>query len=268
MSNPLFSLALGSLLIVAANLALFRFSVLGATRGAIIVAVATLGIYPPLAFVFWPGGDILAMHLAVYLLCSLACGMLLGGRERSGQQGGRGWHWGPMAITGFFVVLVIVNAIFILVAQRGISPQLSTSVFPDQGQRNVSSAFPGVVSHDFHKKESLYNAYLDQVERQRQRGWRIRKGWLKKPVREEAAVFKVVARTREGEPLRGARVTGDFLRPSDVRLDMAFAMEETAPGVFKAELTMPAAGMWNLVLQIRKGEELHEIRASTSVLAR
>jgi nitrogen fixation protein FixH len=105
--------------------------------------------------------------------------MLLGGRER----GGKGWHWGPMAITGFFVVLVIVNAIFITVAQKGLGPELGASVFPDsRSQRIVSSAFPGVVSHDFHKKESLYNAYLEQVERQRRRGWQVRKGWLRKPV--------------------------------------------------------------------------------------
>ncbi len=268
MSNPLFSLALGAMLVIAVNLALFRFSALGATRGAVMVAVATLGIYLPLGFLFWPGGDILAMHLAVYLLSSLACGMLLGGRERAGGRGGEGWHWGPMAITGFFVALVILNAVFILVAQQGISPELGASVFPDNQSRNVSSAFPGVVSHDFHKKESLYNAYLEQVERQRQRGWQVRKGWLRKPVQGEAAIFKVVARTREDEPLRGARISGDFWRPSDIDLDMAFTMEEIEPGVFEVDLTMPAVGLWNLVLQIRKDDELHEIRANTSVLAR
>jgi hypothetical protein len=78
----------------------------------------------------------------------------------------------------------------------------------------------------------------------------------------------VVARTREGEPLRGVRISGDFWRPSDIDLDMAFTMEEMAPGVFEVDLTMPVAGLWNLVLQIRGDDELHEIRASTSVLAR
>ena len=128
--------------------------------------------------------------------------------------------------------------------------------------------FPGVISHDFHKKEALYNQYLQQVERQRQRGWQVQKGWLDEPVVDQPAVFRVAVRTREGEPLVGASVTGQFLRPSTSKLDVAFELAEASPGVYESKLTLPAAGNWNLVLQVRKGEDLHEIRAGTRVLDR
>lgn len=128
--------------------------------------------------------------------------------------------------------------------------------------------FPGVISHDFHKKEALYNQYLQQVERQRQRGWQVDKGWLSEPVAGEPAVFRVAVRTREGEPLASASVTGQFLRPSTSKLDVAFELAEASPGVYESKLTLPAAGNWNLVLQVRKGEDLHEIRAGTRVLDR
>jgi nitrogen fixation protein FixH len=271
MNHLLFSLVLGAGLISGANLLLYRFSTLSATPAAVLVALAALGIYVPLAVVSWPGGDVLAIHLAVYLLTSLVCGLFLGLREQNRVQGksnDRRWHWGPALIVGFFICLLIVDSVFIILAERGLSPQLSTKLLPDpQDKGKVFSSFPGVISHDFQKKEALYNAYLLQVKRQQERGWQIRKGWLSQPVLGEPATLKVVAKDRLGNPLTDAVVRGQFLRPSDSRLDTDFTMQEQQPGVYQAELKLPAAGLWNLVLQLRKHAELHEIRASTSVLA-
>jgi len=81
----------------------------------------------------------------------------------------------------------------------------------------------------------------------------------------EPAVFRVVVRTREGEPMTGATVVGQFLRPSNSKQDIAFTLAETDPGVYESKLLLPLAGHWNLVLEIRKGDDLHEIRAVTQV---
>jgi len=267
MSNLLVSLALGTGLIVLASLALARFRALGAARSAGLAGLGALLVYLPLAMRQWPGADVLAIHLAVYLLTAFACGVLLRVRERSrGSQGAGRLHWGPMLIIGFFVFLVAINAVFMLMAERGVSPRLGEALFPaPTGESGFSSAFPGVVSHDFYEKESLYNAYLQQVERQRERGWRIRKGWVGKPLPQAPTVFRVIAQTRDGDPLPGAQVTGQFLRPADSRLDIAFTLQEVQPGVYETALTMPAPGLWNLILQVRKGDDLHEVRATTSV---
>jgi len=40
-------------------------------------------------------------------------------------------------------------------------------------------------------------------------------------------------------------------------------MSEGAPGEYRANLEMPLHGLWQLVLQIRRGDDLHEIRAET-----
>jgi nitrogen fixation protein FixH len=271
MNHLLLSLGLGVGLISGANLLLFRFSTLNATPAAALVALAALGIYVPLAMISWPGGDVLAIHLAVYLLTSFVCGFFLGLREQTRAQGksnSQRWHWGPAIIIGFFVCLLIVDSVFIILAERGLSPQLSTKLLPDpQEKGRVFSSFPGVVSHDFQKKETLYNAYLLQVKRQQERGWQIQKGWLSQPVLGKPATLKVVAKDRKGDPLTGAVVTGQFLRPADSRLDIDFTMQEKRPGVYQTNLKLPAAGLWNLVLQLRKHAEFHEIRASTSILA-
>ncbi len=262
MTELLFGLVLGVGAIILANLGLIRFARTSAKQAAATVALITLGLYVPYGILRWPGGDVFALYLAIYLLTSLACGMTLG-------ASGRGLHWGPVAIGGFFIVVAVLGAVFVAVAERGLTPSLRNWLLPEvKSGRRVTSVFPGVVSHDFHQKEALYNQYLQQVERQRQRGWQVEKGWLVDPKANESAVLRVVARTREGEPITGAAVGGQFLRPSSSKQDVAFDLAETDPGVYESKLLLPLAGNWNLVLRIRKGEDVHEIRAITRVLDR
>ncbi|MDG4549251.1 MAG: FixH family protein [Candidatus Contendobacter sp.] len=261
MTELLLGLALGVGAIFLANLGLIRFARMSAKQAAATVALVTLGLYVPYGILRWPGGDVFALYLAIYLLMSLVCAMAFDARAT-----GRGLHWGPAAIGGFFIVVAVVGAVFVAVAERGLSPALLRWLLPEaQTRHEVSSKFPGVVARDFHQKEALYNQYLQRMERQRQRGWQVRKGWLAEPVASKPTLFRVAARTRADEPLTGATVTGRFLRPSGSALDVAFTLTEQAPGVYEAALTLPAAGSWDLVLQIRQGDELHEISASTTV---
>ncbi|MEZ5583691.1 MAG: FixH family protein [Candidatus Competibacteraceae bacterium] len=255
------SLATGVALIVAANAALFYWSRWSVLRSALVVAVLAVAIYLLLALKRWPGGDVVAIHLALYLLTSYGCGLLLG--ARAGAQT-RNWHWGPALLIGFFVILAAVNTVFIVLAERGLSQRLSSQLLPAR-ESPVSSAFPGVISHDFQEKEALYNDYLAQRRRQEERGWQVQKGWLQKPVLGQPATFKVAVRTRSGDPVTNAKISGRFLRPSDSAQDTAFTMHEADAGVYLADLQLPAAGRWDLVLHVRRGEERHEVRASTVI---
>ncbi|MDS4041629.1 MAG: FixH family protein [Candidatus Competibacter sp.] len=264
MTDLLLGLVVGAGLVVLANLILVRFARASARQAAAVVALTTLGVYVPYGIVRWPGGDVFAIHLGIYLLASLACGIF-----SSARAGGKSLHWGPAAIGGFFVFVAVLGAVFVAIAERGLTPTLGSWLLPEaDSKREVTSMFPGVISHDFQQKEDLYNDYLQQVERQRQRGWQIQKGWLGEPVANKPAMFRVVARTREGKPLTDATVTGQFIRPSTSRLDVAFALAEIGPGVYESKLMLPAAGNWNLVLHVRKDADLHEVRAGTQVLDR
>ncbi|HRD66145.1 MAG TPA: FixH family protein [Candidatus Competibacter sp.] len=264
MTDLLLDLIVGAGLILLANLALVRFARTSAKQAAAVAALATVGLYVPYGIVRWPGGDVFAIHLCIYLLVSLAYAIL-----PSARADGKRLHWGPAMIGGFFVFVAVSGAVFVAVAERGLTPSLQSWLLPEADSgREVTSVFPGVISHDFQQKEQLYNLYLQQVERQRQRGWQIQKGWLSEPAANQPAIFRVVVRTREGEPVSGASVTGQFLRPSTSKRDVAFDLTETDAGVYETKLILPLAGNWNLVLQIRRGEDLHEIRAVTRVLDR
>lgn len=275
MTDLLVSLAIGIVLIAGANVLLERVTRLGARGSAIIVALATLAIYVPMAILHWPGGDLFAIHIALYLVVSVAFGLIgsplqpvgAAGQVSTGRSRG---SWGPWVIVAFFAALAATDAVFVTVADRGISTMVAHYLLPppaDDRVTEVNSAFPGVTSHDFQKKEALYNQYLEQVKLQRERGWQVKKGWLGEAVAGQPARLQVTVNTRDGQPLRGATVHGRFLRPADSRLDHAFDMQEVDSGIYRAVLTMPAPGSWSLVLEIRKGDDLHEVRANTSVRA-
>jgi len=234
---------------------LFRLD--GKAAGMAIALLAVL-IYVPWAILTWPGADVFAIHLAIFLTVAYALGMV-------GSRVGRGWHWAPALIVGFFVVVVATNVIFLGVAEQGITGLFAEMLPQPRGSQVVDSRFPGTVSHDYQKKESLYNDYLRQVEIQQRRGWDVRKGWLDRPVAGQPATFVVALTDKVGAAVAGATVSGRFLRTSSSRDDFEFAMQEVAPGEYRATLIMPLHGLWQLVLQIRRGEELHEIRADTSV---
>lgn len=236
------------------------FGVNGKTSGMIITLLVLL-VYVPWAILVWPGADVFAIHLAIYLTVAYALATL-------GANVGRRWHWAPTLIVAFFALVVATNVVFLGVAEQGITGLFARLLPQPRGSEVVDSRFPGTVSHDYQEKEAQYNAYLRQVEAQQARGWQVRKGWQYRPVAGQPAVFVVAVVDRDGRPVTGAAVDGRFLRTSNSRDDVGFVMHEVAPGEYRVQLEMPLHGLWQLVLQIRRGEDLHEVRADTSVAAR
>jgi nitrogen fixation protein FixH len=234
---------------------LFR---LNGKAAAVAVALTAMLAYVPWAILTWPGADVFAIHLAIFLTVAYALGVV-GGRV------GRGWHWAPVAIIGFFSVVVVTNVVFLGVAERGMTGLFARLLPEPRVGDVVDSQFPGTVSHDYQEKEALYNRYLEQVEQQEIRGWSVRKGWLEPPVMGQQATFIVAVADRDGEPVRGAAVEGRFLRTSNSRNDLTFAMDEVEEGEYRTTLELPLQGRWDLVLEIRRDNDRHEVRASTTV---
>jgi nitrogen fixation protein FixH len=159
--------------------------------------------------------------------------------------------------------------VLVVISRVGLPEPVADLLLPKHRQQdNVRSVFPGVVARDYQKKESLYNQYLEQVRRQEQLGWKVEKGWLEKPVEGNSAAFQVRVVEADGAPVQFAQVSGVFQRASDSRKDASFDMQEVEPGLYRTVLSLAEPGTWYLVLTVRRGEQLHELHASTSVAAR
>jgi len=254
------SLGVGVALIAVANIVARHW--LGPSRGAFSVFALTLFLYVPYAVLRWPGGDVFAIHLALYLVVSLGFGIVASGD-------GRGPPVPKLFLAGllaFASLVVVVNLLMVTVSDLGVSGSLARLVLPEpRGGGSVSSRFPGTVTPDVGHREALYQDHLRQITEQTELGWQLRKGWLGAPRAGRVSAFQLAVAASDGSPLQGAIVEGTFLRPSDPGLDQAFVMTERAPGVYRSELALPVPGQWNLLLRIQHGGELYEIRGTTRV---
>jgi len=269
MLQSLLALPLGSAAEILVFLLLYLLTPLNGKQAAVIVFLITFTALMIYSLLEWPGADVLAMYIAVLAVTAYLLGIIANAREQARDnvdEGGRWFHWGPAIIVIFFISLFALDGVLVVISREGLPQPIADLLLPRHaGQDNVQSVFPGVVARDYQKKESLYNEYLQQVERQEQRGWQVTKGWLNTPVAGKPAVFQVRIAERDGAPVQFARVGGVFQRPSDSRLDQEFEMQEVEPGLYRMQIALPGPGAWNLMLQVKRGEQLHEVHATTSV---
>ena len=269
MLQSLFALPLGAIVEVLVFLLMYLLTPLNGKQAAVIVALLSTSGGVIYSLSDWPGADVLALYVAVLAVTAYLLGIVSSAREQqqaSPEANGRWVHWGPAAIVIFFVALLSLDGVLVVISSRGLPAPVADFLLPESAtDQQVRSAFPGTVANDFQKKEGQYNQYLEQVRRQEQRGWQVKKGWLSDPVAGQQAAFQVQVSEADGVPLQFAEVSGVFQRPSDNRLDHGFAMQEIEPGLYRVILALPKPGMWNLVLTVKRGTQLHELHASTSV---
>jgi len=273
MSDLVGSILIGILLIIAVFFIFFRLLRMGGKLSASMVSLLVLGIYVPLSIFKWPGGDIFAIHMAMYMVTAYLLGIISSYREKrlaelpSGEKAPF-FHWGPATIVGFFLFLIVVDSIFVTWATQGVSGDVAAWLFPKpRNAGHVESHFPGTVSKDYQKAQSEYNAYLEQLETQKKRGWQIHKGFTETPHVGEDQVFQVELRDKQGKLLPGAEINGRFMRPSNSKQDVDFNMKEVSPGLYQVHLSLAYPGNWDLDMHIRRGEEKHLLQGSTYVEA-
>ncbi len=265
MTDLLFSLLGGVVLISVVFLALHRFTRLNSKAVGLLLMLLVIGLYLPVSILAWPGADVFAIHIAIYLVTVYVLAIIGASRE-SRAEGKRGLHWGPALIILFFMIVIGVDSVFIMLAQKGLDSELAGWLLPRPGSGGrISSFFPGTVGRDFYEKEADYKAYLERQQAQQERGWQVTLGWAGPAVAGQTLVFRVRIADRKGQAVRGAVVSGRFLRPGNVRQDQDVTLRETRPGLYQTRLQLPEPGRWDVILDIRKDEIVHELNARTTV---
>ena len=268
MTNILVTLLGGVSLIATVFIVLYSVSNMSGKMVATVMAFIVTATYVPISIFIWPGADVFAIHIALYLVSVYVLGIITSQRDARRQAGkeGFGFHWAPAAIVTFFVILIIMDSFFIMFATKGMDSSVAKLLLPaPKSGGRVSSHFPGTVSHDYHQKQNQYNDYLKRFEAQKSRNWTIRKGWLEEAIVNKPSIFRVEIKTNEQKIVANAKVTGKFLRPADSKLDTSFTMQEIEPGIYQQSITLTQPGSWDLVLKIRKDNDEHEVRATTSI---
>ena len=213
------------------------------------------GALPFLAYLFyssqhWAGGDVLAIHFAVYLA---GAGLLtvFGGLQRKGQK----LHWAPRLILWFFVGLVVLNAALLSIANRGLPEFFTRLLLPTPEGQKVHTVFPGVLPHDRNKS---YEPHLQQIERQRNLGWQVSTSGFAALMAGRPGEVVVTVKDEQGAPLQGAKVSVALWRMANSNDDRVVALAETATGVYGATIELADAGRWLMTLHVERGQDHHQ----------
>ncbi|MFN4263977.1 MAG: FixH family protein [Thioalkalivibrionaceae bacterium] len=270
MDSLVISLGLGTALIVVLFLLIYRFTSLKGYSTAALVVGLTMLWFIPWSVLTWDGADVLAIHLALYIIAPYGLGIItsqLEARTRAGKPRIGRLHWFPLTLIAFFGVIATVNAAMITFANNGL-PQGLVGVLipaPESGAREVHSAFPGTVARITERKEALARTYIGRLELQETFGWDVRTGWVSRPSVGTPGRFQVTLNSVEDGLISNATVRGHFMYIASESQDQYFEMQPRGNGVYVADLALDAAGRWDLLLQVEHDGRLYEREGFTIV---
>ena len=137
-------------------------------------------------------------------------------------------------LTGWKVLLILAGGFGVVFAVNGLMAY------------DAISTFRGEVVDNPYEVGLEYNSQIAAAAAQSERHWRV-------AVTLADGATRATFLDAEGRPLDGLKVTGVFAAPADMKRDRAFALRETAPGLYVGEAA-PLSGVWDFELTARRGE--------------
>jgi nitrogen fixation protein FixH len=146
----------------------------------------------------------------------------------------------PKEITGRMVLICLVS-FFAVVA--GVNFVLVKAAI---------STFGGLETESSYRAGLAFGGEIAAAQAQEARHWRVEAKVL--PAKDGTTAVDMSVKDAAGQPLAGLDTVVRLAHPTDRRLDHSLAMREDAPGRFHGN-TAQAAGEWDLVIELSRGEE-------------
>ncbi len=126
---------------------------------------------------------------------------------------------------------------------------------------------PNLVSTDYYERGENY-----QTQQRNENRMKGHLGWRMEAPREiiasagKPAPVTVTITDKDGLPAEPESVKLYAYRPSDARYDFALPMTKAGNGLFSAQAAFPLKGIWDLIIEAQKGDELVKITLRITVL--
>lgn len=224
-----------------------------ATLAGALPFLAYLGISAKLS----PAGDVLAIHLVVFMATAAILGVFTSVRKRQEKM-----HWAPKAIITFFIFLAMMNAFLVSTATNGLPEPIAKWLLPSQDNAKVHTVFPGTVPHDPNK---LYESHQERVDRQRKLGWQVDIEGLDALKSTQAATLILRIKDADQQPVLVDRVYLGFWRMANSKDDMLLELVPGNHGEYHAEVLLPNPGRWVVEIGIARGEDIYQSQKSLLV---
>lgn len=227
----------------------------GAIRGLPPILRALLaGLLPLLGYFVlivgrWPGLDVAAIHISVFL----AAGLVLHAVTQFRRRGTGRMHWVPKLLTAFFLGLVVVNGSLLYIATRGLPEPVARWWLGSDGGA-VYSGFSGVVEHGQSAAKAV-SSELSQAHRESELGWQVEMSGLDS--NETPRAIQVRVKDRTGLPVD--RIDGELRlqRPGAVQSPLIVPLSALDAGLYGGVLHLPASGRWLVELRLQRDGKVH-----------
>ena len=216
---------------------------------AVLAGVVPLGAYFLLIVGQWPGLDVVAMHISVFL----AAALVLYAMNLFRQRGAGRMHWAPKLLTGFFIGLVFLNAALLQISTKGLPEPLARWWLGSDGGA-VYSGFSGVVSHG-QKAAKAVSSELNETYRESKLGWQVEFSGLEGVGL--TRLIQVRVKDRTGLPVDRVEAALILQRPGAASPTLTLPLHAAEAGIYRGSLTLPSAGRWLLELRLKQNGVVH-----------
>lgn len=256
MTSTLFG---GMVLIAVIYFALRMVGVSNYWRGVIsgVIPTLTIMVY---SMSHWPGGDMMALHLALYV--ATATVLTLSGSAKAAA--GSRMHWIPALFIAFFIALAVVMAAFLNVAMHGLPPSVAKWVLPNAKDKPVYTAFSGEVPHDEEAAKTV-SQYMKKTAQQRHLGWQIVVSGLEGAYQGKAHEIVVTLRDKTDVSMDDATVHMMLTRPVGGQIEKDITFSAQGGGKYHGQLQMAQTGHWVAILRVERGQDKYETAKEINV---
>lgn len=216
---------------------------------AVLAGVIPLVAYFILIVGRWPGMDVVAMHISVFLASALVLFAMTQFRQRGTER----MHWAPKLLIAFFVGLALINATLLHIATKGLPEPLARWWLGSDGGA-VYSGFSGVVPHGESAAKAV-SSELSEAHRESQLGWQVEVSGLEQGG--HSIPIQVRVKDRTGLPVERVNATVRLRRPGATLPALTLPLNAGEAGVYVGLLSVPAGGRWLAELQLLRDGEVH-----------
>ncbi len=196
----------------------------------------------------WPGLDVVAMHIALFISAAMVLGVYEKYRARQARM-----HWVPKAFILFFVMLALMNAGFLYLATKGLPSELAALILPTREGETVHTGFSGATRHGQDAAKAV-SAELSRAHQNHSLGWSVQIQGLKNPEMGENRITLQV-QDAKGRPLSG--LDGEFRLSRPGSQSKRIPLKQLADGEYEAALLLNGGGIWLVELSLTQEESAY-----------
>ena len=233
--TTLTTLISGLVLMVFVHFALGILRRLSVALRAMLASSLALVVYFFMIIGSWPGLDVVAMHISIFVVAGLLLYMTSNRRPNQARM-----HWVPKLLIGFFVLLAVINSFLLYISTRGLPPSIAHFWLPGGGE--VNSGFSGVVGHGQEAARAV-SSTLKQSHAATQLGWRIQIVGLQE-IAQPSQIVSVKVLDSQEMPIRDLNIELQLRRPGADRSVVSLPLVYKDAGEYSNVLDIPAPGRW------------------------